>query len=93
MAYSLTDEDELARLVESAGFTNVEVRTVSKITHFPGIEEMALGTAGSTLAETTPRAWHALLTGLTEELHPYVDERGLRLPTEAHVVTARRTPG
>lgn len=92
MAYSLADEDELARLVESTGFMDVEVRTVSKITHFPGIGAMVLGTAGSTLAETSPLQWQALLAELTEKLRPYSNDGGLELPTEAHVITARRSP-
>lgn len=92
--FGLSDANALARLVETAGFRDVEVQPQVGTVRFPSIERFVLSyVAGSPLAGHVSQANDAAREKLTADtnqaLGQYVDNLGLSFPIAAHLLSAR----
>ncbi|MGE3542207.1 MAG: class I SAM-dependent methyltransferase [Candidatus Tectimicrobiota bacterium] len=93
-AFRLAEADALRTLVAGAGFHAVRVRIQSRLTRHPSLAEFTLGyLAGTPMAgavaalDTTTRT--ALVAHVCTALRAYVDDEGMAIPWEAHLVTAQ----
>ncbi len=76
-----------------AGFRDVAVQTFVETAHFASPEELVAAQLAATplsaLGDVTEQARAAIIRDVRAALAAYVDERGLAVPMEAHVVVAR----
>ena len=90
--FALADAGELRRLVETAGFRDVAIRTVAITGRFPSPEEFVAAqlaaTPLSTLGAITDQARTAVASDVRAALRAYIDDDGLAFPMEAHLVLA-----
>ena len=93
-AFRLANADELRALVVAAGFHAIRLRIRSRLTRYPSLAEFTLGyLAGTPMAgavatlDETPRT--ALVEHVCTALRAYVDDEGMAVPWEAHLVTAQ----
>ncbi len=93
-AFRLAEADELRALVAGAGFHAIRLRIRSRLTRYPSLAEFTLGyLAGTPMAGTvaaldaTTRT--ALVAHVCTALRSYVDDEGMAVPWEAHLVTAQ----
>ncbi|MBI3301647.1 MAG: hypothetical protein HYZ72_06170 [Deltaproteobacteria bacterium] len=95
--FALGDAEELRALVAGAGFRDVTIRIAVRMVRFPSPEEFvrrlvaAVPLAG--LADAVARvdvdARAALIGDVSAALRSYVDDEGLAVPMESHVVVAQ----
>jgi ubiquinone/menaquinone biosynthesis C-methylase UbiE len=90
--FSLGDEAELRRLVEEAGFTQVQIVQETKIADLATPEDFIQYQMDVNAARwsTTPETQAAIVADVREGLQPFVEDGRLRFPRGAHVVLARR---
>ncbi len=92
--FALGDPDELRSLVDSAGFHDVAVRTVTRTARFPSPEKLVeyqlAATPLSTLGGMSDVAFAAVVRDVSEALDAFVVDGGLAFPMEAHLVLGRR---
>ncbi len=94
--FSLSDAGDLRALVQGAGFESISVEPVKKISLFFSAnrftEMVVAGASAKTrnaLAQVAADDRIAFTRNVEEMLAPYVTERGLEIPMEAHFVSAR----
>ena len=94
MAFTLGDAEELRGLVTAAGFQAPHIRLVVKQMRYSSLAEYLPGYVAATpmagaiaAMEDTRRT--ELFEGLQTALRPYVDDTGLAVPMECHVLVAR----
>lgn len=93
-AFTLGDAAELRGLVSTAGFCAPHIQLVVKLMRYPSLAEYLPGylaatpMAGAVAAMATARRT-AMFQDLQTALRPYVDDTGLAVPMECHVVVAR----
>jgi len=93
-AFTLGDADELRGLLTAAGFRTPHLRLVVQLMRAPSLAEYLPGYiaatpmagAVATMAET---ARTAMFQDLQGRLRSYVDDTGLAVPMECHVVVAQ----
>lgn len=100
IAFSLSDRDELHRLLESAGFQDVEVRTTALDIRLPDaqrfIDLSVTGAATSVPAFTrmAPKERAALIDAIKDETQEVVqsfqDGESLAFRMETNIATAKR---
>jgi ubiquinone/menaquinone biosynthesis C-methylase UbiE len=93
-AFTLGDAEELRELVTAAGFRAPHLRLVVKQMRYPSLAEYLPGwVAASPMAGAVAALDDArrtlLFEGLQTALRPYVDDTGLAVPMECHVLVAR----
>lgn len=93
-AQSLTDPDELQRLVAGAGFDGTTVRTVSMITRVPSLDDFVPGQLAAApvardVAAAGAEALAAIVRDVKAAMQPYVDGYGVAYPAEANLAYAR----
>ena len=93
--FRLSDREEIRSLVTEAGFGDVEIRLDARVTRFASAEAMIrIMIAGTPLADamagTESNVLDAVIADVTDRLSDLHDDRGLALPMQAWVVTARR---
>jgi ubiquinone/menaquinone biosynthesis C-methylase UbiE len=95
--HSLADPDELRRLVEDAGFTDVTVETATKTVHFPSAAhyvqvQLSATPLATVVAEEAPddreRLVEEVIADVSSSLASYAGEAGLQFPQEVHRVLA-----
>ena len=96
LAFSLSDADDLRSLVRSAGFEDISVEPEKMNVQFSSISrftELVLAGASAktreSLSQVPADSREAFTRDVEEMLAPYVSERGLEFPMEAHFVSAR----
>jgi ubiquinone/menaquinone biosynthesis C-methylase UbiE len=94
MAFTLGDAEELRGLVTAAGFRSPHLRLVVEQMRYPSLTEYLPGYVAATpMAGAVTALEDARRTALFEELQtalrPYVDDTGLAVPMECHVLVAR----
>lgn len=94
--FTLHDKTEVAGLVSAAGFSDIVVQPVKRISLFPSVARFAsllsAGASASTrgaLAQLAPQDKDGFERDVEEMLAPYVTDRGLEIPMEAHFVSGR----
>jgi ubiquinone/menaquinone biosynthesis C-methylase UbiE len=92
--FGLSDANELSRLDAAAGFRDITIQQRVGAVEFPSVERFVLSyVAGSPLAGHVSQASDAARENLTADtklaLDKYVSNRGLSLPTAAHLLAAR----
>jgi ubiquinone/menaquinone biosynthesis C-methylase UbiE len=93
-AFTLGDADELRRLLMVVGFRTPHLRLVVKLMRAPSLAEYLPGFIAATpMAEAVAAMHEAARTAMFQELQsrlrPYVDDTGLAVPMECHVVVAQ----
>jgi ubiquinone/menaquinone biosynthesis C-methylase UbiE len=93
--FSLSNAEELRKLVADAGFRDINVHPEVKILHYPSSNEFVLRyAAGSPLAAVVAgvdeTARSALLTEVADRLGSHIDDHGLAFPIETNIVVALR---
>ena len=91
---ALGDADELRTLLTAAGFRTSHVQIVVKLMRAPSLAEYLPGYLAATpmagaIAALEDTSRTALFQELQTVLRPYVDDTGLAVPLECHVVVAR----
>jgi SAM-dependent methyltransferase len=86
--------DEIRTVVAAAGFKEIVIEIAARVVRFPSAEGMIrIMMAGTPLAAEMAKADAAVLDSVvretTEQLAGYEDDRGLAIPMQAWVVTAR----
>lgn len=96
-AFSLADPAELRSLVAAGGFRDVHIRMRTNLIRYQSIEEYVLGylrvflsVASDVAAMMDDKIRTALLQDVTTALRTFIDDDGLAVPMESHVVMARR---
>jgi ubiquinone/menaquinone biosynthesis C-methylase UbiE len=94
-AFTLGDADELRGLVTAAGFRTPHVRLVVKLMRAPSLAEYLRGYVAATpmagaVAAMDDATRTTMFQTLQNTLRPYVDDTGMAVPMEGHVVVARR---
>ena len=92
--FSLANADDIRSLAATAGYRNVNVAALRKISPFASVNEFVDALAGG--APSTRRALESLdqdkidavIISVTEMLQEYTNEQGLQLPMESHILTA-----
>ena len=92
--FTLSDRDEIRALVAGAAFHDVVVQLDVRVVRFPSAEAMVrimmAGTPLATaMAEADPAVLQTVIAEVTTGLSAYEDDRGLALPMQAWVVTAK----
>ena len=93
--FALSRAEELRTLVANAKFSDVDVRTATKMLQYPSPQEFVLRyVAGSALggffATANESARSALLDDVSLALSKYVDDQGLAFPIESNLLVARK---
>lgn len=94
--FSLGDAGEIRTLAAAAGFQNPDVSAVRRISPFGSAREFIDALAAG--APSTRQALQSLdenekdtvITSVTKALRDITDSRGLQLPLESHILTARK---
>ena len=96
-AWSLTDENQILKLVSAAGFIGVETATCSLQTRYPGarrfVEILVDGSSKVTreaLAQVPAARRGAFIDEVVERLVGYQTNAGLELPMETRLLVARK---
>jgi SAM-dependent methyltransferase len=93
-AFTLGDADELRGLLTAAGFRTPHLQLVVKLMRAPSLAEYLPGFLAATpmagaVAAMDEAARTAMFHDLQGRLRPYVDDTGLAVPMECHVVVAQ----
>ena len=92
--FALHDHDELAGLVDSAGFGDVDVKPVTREVRFPSAREFFRREVVSWLAgavgQPDEAQREAVIAELERGLEPHIDSDGLAFPMEALIVSGRK---
>jgi len=93
-AFTLGDAAALRALVVGAGFRQVHLRIAVNVLRYASLEAYVLGFLSAmplaqAVAALNETARSTLLQEVTTALHMYVDDDGLVIPAESHVVIAR----
>jgi hypothetical protein len=91
--FALGDAATVRALCLQAGFRTVHLRIESRLTRYPALEALVPGflaatPAAAALAALAPTTRTALFREVTTRVQAYVDDDGLAVPMEAHVVVA-----
>jgi ubiquinone/menaquinone biosynthesis C-methylase UbiE len=94
--FQLSDRNEIRTLVAGAGFQDVIVSLTTRMARFASADAMVrimmAGTPlGAAMNNANPEVLQAVIDDVAEGLAEYVDDRGLAIPMQGWVVTARRT--
>ena len=96
-AFSLADPAELRTLIAAAGFRDVHIRIKTNLICYQSLEEYVLGylrvflsVASDVAAMMDDKICMALLRDVTTVLGAFIDDDGLAVPMESHVVVAQR---
>jgi ubiquinone/menaquinone biosynthesis C-methylase UbiE len=91
--FALSDANRVRGLVESAGFSAIEVRTVAQPARFPTPEALVAAqlaaTPLSTLGAISDESVKAIEDDVRAALGAYLHDGTFAVPMEAHVVSAR----
>jgi hypothetical protein len=93
-AFTLGDAEELRGLVSVAGFCAPHIQLVVKLMRYPSLAEYLPGYLAATpmagaIASMEEARRSAMFQDLQTALRPYVDDTGLAVPMECHVMVAR----
>ena len=93
-AFTLASADELRALVVNAGFRNVQVRIRSRLTRYPSLGEYVLGYLSETpragaVAELEETTRTDMVEYVCTSLQDYLDDDGMAVPWESHLVSAQ----
>jgi ubiquinone/menaquinone biosynthesis C-methylase UbiE len=93
-AFTLGEAEELRGLVTTAGFSAPHIRLVVKLMRYPSLVEYLPGYLAATpmagaVAALDDARRTVLFRELQTALRPYVDDTGLAVPMECHVVVAQ----
>jgi hypothetical protein len=93
-AFTLGAAAELRGLVSAAGFCAPHIRLVVKMMRYPSLAEYLPGYVAATpmagaVAAMEDARRTAMFQGLQTALRPYVEDTGLAVPMECHVMVAR----
>ena len=95
-AFTLADAAELRTFAIGAGFRDVHIRIRTNLIRYQSLEEYVLGylrvflsVASDVAAMTDDTIRRALLQDVTAALRGFIDDDGLAVPMESHVVVAR----
>ena len=90
--FALGDATELGELVDGAGFRDVTVHILTEVARFASPEELVevqlAATPLSALGGVTDEARTAVARDVRAALSGFLDERGLAVPMQAHIVLA-----
>jgi hypothetical protein len=91
--FGLSNSDELAALVRTAGFQGIAIQQRDGTVRFPSVEGFVLSyVSGSPLAgpvlQANDAARDALITDVRHALGKYTSNTELAFPIAAHLVTA-----
>ena len=94
-AFQLSRADELRMLVKNAGFREVHLRFSTNTIRFPSLEEYVFGYLPATpiandIAAMNESARAAFTSDMVTALQDFIDDGGLAVPSESHVVMARK---
>jgi ubiquinone/menaquinone biosynthesis C-methylase UbiE len=94
-AFQLSSADELRTLVKDAGFRDVHLRFSTNTIRFPSLEEYVLGYLPATpiakdIAAMNEGARAAFTSDMGTALQDFIDDGGLAVPSESHIVMARK---
>jgi ubiquinone/menaquinone biosynthesis C-methylase UbiE len=92
--FALGDQDSLRALFVAAGFRHVRIAIEARVCRFPSpaefVRQQALASPiGEPLSRLDESEKAALVAELDDVLAPYLDDDGLALPMESHVLLAR----
>ncbi|MDH3601150.1 MAG: class I SAM-dependent methyltransferase [Candidatus Tectomicrobia bacterium] len=93
--FSLGDAEELRAIVFEVGFRDVELRTVTKLARFASpkhfVDSIAAGAPSSrhALTQVPEQAQSMLVEDVSATLQPYLDEDGVAIPVESHLLRAQ----
>lgn len=92
--FVLSDRNEIRELVTGAGFHDVVIQLDVRVVRFPSAEAMIrimmVGTPlAAAMAEADAAVLQTVIAEVTEGLSAYEDDKGLALPMQAWVVTAK----
>ncbi len=92
--FKLSDRGELRSLLTDAGFQKVMVSLSTRVARFASAEAMIrimmAGTPlGATMEDADPQILNTVIDEVTSGLTEYHDDRGLAIPMQAWVVTAK----
>ncbi|MFQ5995732.1 MAG: class I SAM-dependent methyltransferase [Acidiferrobacterales bacterium] len=94
--FSLGDREELRSLVTTAGFQNVVIRPMTKISRFPSPQKFVEWTisGGSiatrrVLAQVGDEMRDVFTDDVCDSLRDYVDDEGFNYPMQSHLLVAR----
>jgi SAM-dependent methyltransferase len=93
--FALGDGEALGALAAGAGFRDVRLRLAVVPVRYPSAEQLLWQEAASSplagpLGRLDGEARRALVAAVAEAMRPYVDDDGVMIPLEYHVVLARR---
>jgi ubiquinone/menaquinone biosynthesis C-methylase UbiE len=92
--FALSDADRLHSLIDGAGFSAIEVRTLAEPARFPSPEALVTAqlaaTPLSTLGAIDDDTVRAIKADVRVALRTYLHDGTFAVPMEAHVVSARR---
>ena len=94
-AFKLPSADDLRRLATDAGFRDVHVRLTTTPLRFPSLEDYVLGYLSATpiasdIVAITDDVRSALTQDVATALQYFIDDGGMAVPTESHVLMARK---
>lgn len=92
--FKLSDRDELRNLVTDAGFTDIVISLTARVARFPSAEAMVrimmAGTPlGTTMSKQDTSLFQQVIDEVDASLREYNDDRGLAVPMQGWVITAR----
>jgi ubiquinone/menaquinone biosynthesis C-methylase UbiE len=91
--FALSDADQVHDLIQQAGFSAIELRTIAQPTRFPTPEALVAAqlaaTPLSTLGEISEATVRAIEADVRAALQPWLDDGRFTVPMEAHVAFAR----
>lgn len=97
MLCALGSSDELRELIESAGFQELRIESVTRDYRVPSVEEfvwqLTQGTplgANPDVGQSDERTRAAVISDISAKLAPYISEDGVAFPITANVATARK---
>ncbi|HEY5864240.1 MAG TPA: class I SAM-dependent methyltransferase [Candidatus Tectomicrobia bacterium] len=91
--FALGDAEAVRALCTRAGFRTVHLRIESRLTRYPALEVLVPGFLAATpaaeaIAALDPTTRTTLFSEVITRVRSYVDDDGLAVPMEAHVVVA-----
>jgi hypothetical protein len=86
--HALADPAEVRRLLDVAGFRDIQVEQATALTRFPTVEHFVRGYGALIGLQVTPAVGEALIHDVEEALSPYAGPDGVAYPMEAVIASA-----
>jgi len=92
---SLSNREELRKLLTSAGFQDIRIRLEVQVARFPSFDEFLPGYISifpfaAKIAAMEIEEREKMFSDITKSLQVYTDDYGLAAPMECHVITAHK---